>query len=156
MDRNIEISILGPHDLALMRGMLDMFGAAFEDPASYTQNQPDDSYLAALLAREDFIAIAAHSAGKVVGGLAAYVLRKFEQQRSEVYIYDLAVDAGFRRQGIATGLIRAVQAAGQARGAWVVYVQADYEDDPAVALYSKLGVREEVLHFDIKNPDAPA
>jgi len=27
----------------------------------------------------------------VVGGLAAYVLEKFEQQRREIYIYDLAV-----------------------------------------------------------------
>jgi len=31
----------------------------------------------------------------------------------------------------------------------VVYVQADHGDDPAIALYAKLGVREEVLHFDI-------
>ena len=35
------------------------------------------------------------------------------------------------------------------RGGWVVYVQADYGDDPATALYEKLGTREEVLHFDI-------
>lgn len=27
----------------------------------------------------------------MVGGLAAYVLPKFEQERSEVYIYDLAI-----------------------------------------------------------------
>ena len=33
--------------------------------------------------------------------------------------------------------------------AWVVYVQADYGDDPAIALYDNLGVREAVLHFDI-------
>jgi aminoglycoside 3-N-acetyltransferase I len=36
-----------------------------------------------------------------------------------------------------------------ARGAWVVYVQADRGDEPAIALYTKLGAREEVLHFDI-------
>jgi aminoglycoside 3-N-acetyltransferase I len=28
-------------------------------------------------------------------------------------------------------------------------VQADYGDDPAVALYTKLGVREDVMHFDL-------
>jgi aminoglycoside 3-N-acetyltransferase I len=28
-------------------------------------------------------------------------------------------------------------------------VQADHGDDPAIALYEKLGVREDVLHFDI-------
>jgi hypothetical protein len=31
----------------------------------------------------------------------------------------------------------------------VIYVQADLGDDPAIALYTKLGVREDVLHFDI-------
>ena len=35
------------------------------------------------------------------------------------------------------------------RGIYVIFVQADYGDDPAIALYSKLGTREEVLHFDI-------
>jgi aminoglycoside 3-N-acetyltransferase I len=54
---------------------------------------------------------------------------------------------------VATALIRKVQEIARARGAWVVFVQADYEDDPAVALYSKLGLREEVLHFDLPLPD---
>jgi aminoglycoside 3-N-acetyltransferase I len=31
----------------------------------------------------------------------------------------------------------------------VIYVQAEYGDDPAIALNSKLGTREDVLHFDI-------
>ena len=35
------------------------------------------------------------------------------------------------------------------RGVWVIFVQADHGDDPAIALYTKLGVREDVLHFDI-------
>jgi aminoglycoside 3-N-acetyltransferase I len=35
------------------------------------------------------------------------------------------------------------------RGVYVIFVQADYGDDAAMALYSKLGVREEVLHFEI-------
>lgn len=146
--------MLNRDDIALMRGMLNMFGVAFEDVPTYTRHQPDDSYLAGLLAGEDFIAIAALGTNKVIGGLAAYVLRKFEQARSEVYIYDLAVDTGSRRQGIATALIRQLQKEANARGAYVVFVQADYEDDPAVALYSKLGVREEVLHFDITATDS--
>ena len=35
------------------------------------------------------------------------------------------------------------------RHAYVVFVQADYGDEPAINLYSKLGLREKVLHFDI-------
>ena len=50
---------------------------------------------------------------------------------------------------MATALIRRLQQIARERGAWVVFVQADYGDDPAVALYSKLGVKEEVMHFDL-------
>lgn len=151
MKNDLEIRVLGASDVEPMRGMLHMFGRAFDDMDSYTSRQPDDSYLARLLANRDFIAVAAISGGVVVGGIAGYVLHKFEQARSEIYIYDLAVDENFRRQGIATSLIRRMQAEAEGRGAHAVFVQADYEDEPAVALYSKLGVKEEVLHFDI-NP----
>jgi len=156
MKQAVEVRVLSADDVGLMRGMLDMFGTAFEDVAPYTERQPDDSYLAALLSKPDFIAIAAVSQDRVVGGLAAYVLTKFERARSEAYIYDLAVDELFRRQGIATCLIREVQRVSKARGAYVVFVQADYEDEPAVALYTKLGIREDVLHFDLKDPDSAA
>jgi aminoglycoside 3-N-acetyltransferase I len=86
---------------------------------------------------------------EVVGGLTAYELPKFEQERSEIYIYDLAVAVEHRRQGIATALIGAVQREAKRRDAWVVFVQADHGDGPAIALYTKLGMREDVLHFDI-------
>jgi aminoglycoside 3-N-acetyltransferase I len=60
-----------------------------------------------------------------------------------------AVAEPHRRTGIATALIGRLRGIAAERGAWVIYVQADYGDDPAIALYEKLGVREEVLHFDI-------
>ena len=74
---------------------------------------------------------------------------KFEQARSEIYIYDLAVAQSHRRRGIATALIEELQRIAAASGAYVIYVQADYGDEPAIALYTKLGVREDVMHFDI-------
>jgi aminoglycoside 3-N-acetyltransferase I len=88
--------------------MLGLFSDAFDDPESYLHRQPSEAYLTRLLASDTFIAVAAFSAGQMVGGLAGYVLPKFEQERSEFYIYD-----------------------------------------PAVALYTKLGTREDVMHFDI-------
>jgi len=39
-----------------------------------------------------------------------------------------------------------------ARGGYVIYVQADLGDSPAIELYTKLGTREDVLHFDIAVP----
>ena len=66
------------------------------------------------------------------------------------------MDEGARRQGVATALINSVSQIAQDIGAWVTFVQADYEDPPAVALYEKLGIREEVLHFDIPPMGKPA
>jgi len=136
-------------DGAWMAGMLDVFTEAFEDPESYAVRRPSAAYLQRLLSGESFIGLVARESDQIVGGLAAYVLQKFEQERSEIYIYDLAVTAAHRRRGVATGLIRRLQEIAAERGAWVIFVQADPPDAPAICLYEKLGVREEVLHFDI-------
>ena len=136
-------------DIATFREMVAMMGEAFGERDTYAAAPPDDDYLRALLGGRQFIALAASVGPRVVGGLAAYELRKFEQARSEIYIYDLAVDAAFRRRGIATALIDALKPIARERGAWVIYVQADPPDAPAMALYAKLGAREDVCHFDI-------
>lgn len=136
-------------DIALMEAMMTVFGEAFDEMETYTNARPSAKYLTRLLGGEHFIALAALKEGEVVGGLAAYELVKFEQERSEIYIYDLAVAAAHRRQGIATALIAELKTIAAARKAYVIYVQADLVDAPAIALYTKLGVREDVLHFDI-------
>lgn len=143
------VRLLTAADLPCCRELLSMMGRAFEDEATYTEAQPDDAYLARLLGSPHFIALAALRYGAVIGGLCAYELPKFEQARSEIYIYDLAVTEAHRRQGVATALIGALRGIARARGAWVIYVQADPPDAPAVALYTRLGRREDVLHFDI-------
>jgi aminoglycoside 3-N-acetyltransferase I len=140
---------LGVRDAAVLRAVLDLFGRAFEEPRTYSGNQPDDAYLERLLASETFVALAALEGAQVVGGIAAYLLPKFEQARTEMYLYDLAVEPSHRRRGIATAMIREAQRVAAQRGAWVIFVQADVGDEPAIALYSRLGKREEVLHFDI-------
>jgi aminoglycoside 3-N-acetyltransferase I len=140
---------LDAHDEPLMRGMLAMFSAAFEDPQHYADNPPSGDYLRGLLASPTFIAIVALDGPEVVGGIAAYELPKFEQARSEIYLYDLAVAQSHRRRGIATAMVEHLQAVAAERGARVIYVQADPGDDAAVALYTKLGLRADVLHFDI-------
>ena len=151
-----DIRQLRSNDADLMDAVLTFFGEAFGDPASYTTKRPSAGYLRKLLGGDSFIALAAFDngarTGTLIGALCAYELHKFEQERSEIYIYDLAVAATHRRRGIATALIRSLQDIAAARGAYVIFVQADTqpEDEPAIALYSKLGEREEVLHFDIR------
>lgn len=143
------VRTLGPGDVGLLEALLGVFGEAFEEPETYNGARPDPDYLERLLAGDAFIAVVALQGEEVVGGLAAYELKKFEQARSEIYVYDLAVAAPHRRRGIATAVIDELRVVARARGAWVIYVQADPADGPAVALYTKLGTREDVLHFDI-------
>ena len=151
-----KIRQLTEEELPEMHALNALFARCFDDPASYAEKKPDDAYLRGLLAKPHVLVMTAHINGVLCGGLVAYELEKFEQARSEIYIYDLAVDAGFRRQGVATALIAKISEIAVARGAWVSFVQADYEDAPAVALYEKLGIREEVLHFDIPPIGKPA
>ena len=165
MDEPMNIRALGAGDASAMRRMLSLFGNAFDDLPTYAGNQPDDAYLTALLASPTFVAIGAFVGNALVGGLAAYVLPKFEQRRTELYIYDLAVDAQHRRKGIATAMIEQLKRLATSRRIYVIFVQADRDDEAAVHLYTKLGQREDVRHFDIQpakgaadprgRPDAP-
>ncbi len=148
---NYTVRQLAEDDLELMYALLHTFGRVFNEPETYTGKQPGADYMRRLLGSDYFIALVAVKDGKVVGGIAAYELMKFEQERSEIYIYDLAVSKDHRRQGIATAMIRELKEIAAARGAYEIFVQADtgVEDEAAIALYTKLGTKEEVLHFGI-------
>jgi len=149
MSRPLSVHRLEPTDLTRMRSLNALFGDAFGESQTYGADPPSDAYLKAFLAKEHVIALVALVGGEIAGGLVAYELDKFERARRELYIYDLAVAEAHRRRGIATALIQHLRRIAAQRGTWVIFVQADYGDDPAIALYQKLGSPEEVLHFDI-------
>ncbi|MEM6616781.1 MAG: GNAT family N-acetyltransferase [Pseudomonadota bacterium] len=147
--RPYPIKALTSGDIDLARGMNMLFASVFDMHDDYARKPPSDTYLRKALANDAVIAMVALDANAIVGAITAFELVKLEQERSEIYIYDLAVEAAYRRRGIATSLIRSIQAEAKKRGAWVVYVQADWHDEVPVRLYSKLGVREDVHHFDL-------
>lgn len=142
---------LAPTQVAEFRQMNELFARAFDEPDSYSAHSPSDQYLQGLLQKSHVIVLAAFADEHLIAGLVAYVLDKFEQERSEVYIYDLAVREDYRRQGVATSLITELRIHARAAGAWVIYVQADKGEDgmPAQKLYESLGTREDVFHYDI-------
>ena len=144
----IEVRRLGAGDVAGMEAAKGLFNEVCGEEG-YHGPPPTRGHLDKLLGDEKFIALTAHIDGRMVGALAGYELVKYEADRSEIYIYDLAVREEHRRLGVATALIEALQPIARERGAWVIYVQADPPDAPAVALYDKLGTREEVYHFHI-------
>jgi aminoglycoside 3-N-acetyltransferase I len=125
----VGVKRLSAADISDMRALNALFANAFKDPEHYANNPPDDAWLIQQLSNPQTIVLVAKEEGTVIGGLVAYALPKLEQARLEIYIYDIAI--------------------ARASAAWVMYVQADYGDDPAIALYTKLGQREDVMHFDI-------
>lgn len=143
-----EIQRLDSNDADVMEAANRLFAHVFGEEG-YHGTPASRDYLRRLLADEKFIALVARAGSEMVGALAAYELVKFETERSEIYIYDLAVREQYRRRGVATALIESLKPIARDKGAWAIFVQADPPDAPAVALYEKLGTREEVLHFDI-------
>ena len=111
-----------------------MFGEAFNEAETYQGAVPSDAYLRSLLSKQHFIAIAAIKGDGTVAALAAYELEKFEQDRREIYIYDIAVSMGHRRKGIATALLDELRRIARERKAYVIFVQADIGDEPAIRL----------------------
>lgn len=151
---SFTVNELTPADLGQLRKLNELFAEAFHEHETYCSAPPRDGYVRDLLADRHTIVLVALVDAEVAGGLVAYELRKLEQERSEIYLYDLAVGEGFRRQGIASALLERLCRIAVERGASSVFVQADYVDEPAIALYEKFGGREEVLHFDIRLPRA--
>ncbi|RRR67037.1 MAG: AAC(3)-I family aminoglycoside N-acetyltransferase [Candidatus Viridilinea halotolerans] len=149
---DITIQQLTTNDQTRMAELLTLFGHAFDDVETYSGRRPSEAYMQRLLSQDHFIVLVAIRDDAVVGGIAAYELMKFEQERSEIYLYDLAVASDQRRQGVATTLIHALQQLAAQRGACVIFVQADAGDDPAIALYTKFGTPEFVYHFDLTAP----
>jgi aminoglycoside 3-N-acetyltransferase I len=146
---NYTYKQLSSSDVLYLKELLNVFEEAFQDKDTYGSAIPSDDYLRALLSKQHFIALVALDNNKVVGGLAAYELEKFEQERREIYIYDLAVDEKYRRQGIATKLINELKHIAAKRKAYIIFVQADKVDLPAIELYRKFGKEEDVYQFDI-------
>jgi aminoglycoside 3-N-acetyltransferase I len=149
LTENFTIRRLTFGDLKALRELNEVFAVAFSDIPTHLHHKASDRYLEKFLSREHIIVLAAFCETQIVGGLVAYTLEKYEQERSEVYIYDLAVAEKFRRQGIARSLIESLKPIAKNNGAWAIFVQADRVDTPAVKLYQSMGVQEEPLHFDI-------
>ena len=76
---------LGSQDITRFRALMAVFASAFEDADAYQGAPPSDAYLQRLLSKPTVIALAAEAEGAVVGGLVAYVLEKFERERSEYW-----------------------------------------------------------------------
>jgi len=134
-----------------MRELNRLFADVFEDVENYATTIPSDEYVTSFLQDENNVVLVATLDEKMVGGLVAYVLTKFEMERKEVYLYDLAVSNKHQRMGIGRKLIEELKGITRSIGGYVVFVQAD-EGDDAVAFYESLDPDENLRtrNFDYR------
>jgi aminoglycoside 3-N-acetyltransferase I len=84
----------------------------------------------------------------VIGGLTAYILPSLYYPGSEAYLYDLAVAAPWKRQGIGTALLKALKEHGTPVDIKEIFVQADRPDQHAIDFYTPNGgIPGDVIHF---------
>jgi aminoglycoside 3-N-acetyltransferase I len=112
-----------------------MMAAVFEEAGS----RLSPAYVDRLLARTDFWAFVALVGNEVVGGLTAHALPMTRAERSEMFIYDVAVRPDFQRQGVGRRLMAEVRRAARDGGIDDVFVAADEDDAHALDFYRSLG-----------------
>ncbi len=98
-----------------------------------------DEYIASLLLRPEFWAIAAVRNDIVIGGLTAHTLMMTNSPRSEVFIYDIAVAEGSQREGVGRRLVAVLREQSRAAGIDTVFVPADNDDAHALDFYRSIG-----------------
>lgn len=112
-----------------------------------------DGYVDRLLSDDSFWALAAFAGPDVVGGLTAHSLPMTRRPSSELFIYDLAVHPGHRRQGVGRHLLQELRSAAAQLGITEVFVAADNDDEHALDFYRAEGaVSSPVTIFSFSTP----
>lgn len=131
----ISVRRLLPGDEAATAAMVAMMNAVFDEPSEPLSAD----YVAAILRRDSFWAIAAFDGTEVVGGLTAHTLPMTRSPASEIFIYDLAVRTDLQRQGVGSRLMQQLAAAAARQGISEIFVPADNEDTGALEFYLAQG-----------------
>ena len=127
----LEIRRLGPGDEALVEALAE------REPRTALLDDPGTILLVAL---ED---------GAPVGFVLAYELQRRHGHAVTLCIYEIGVDEGFRRRGIARRLLRELEALARERGVAEAFVLTDADNAPAMRLYEAAGgTAEEVVMWD--------
>ena len=147
-----QIKRLGSADLDTIKKLLQMYADAFGYRAD---DLPDNAYLQELLDEPDIYMLAAMGGDKVVGGVTAYALALTSKEEKELYLYDIAVAEGYRRQGIGSAVVDELRALATKDGVARIFVDAESVDVEAVSFYESIGADStDVQHFTISMDEA--
>lgn len=140
-----DTSIIKLENIAQLRELVTVFSLAFKSAYDTT-----DAYLSAMLENTSCIILGALVEDRIVGGLVAFEMIPIHGTK-ELYIYDIAVHPEFQKQGVGAQLMKALKQEARTRGVGTVFVDAESEDEEAVAFYRAIGGEEvAVNHFNFK------
>jgi aminoglycoside 3-N-acetyltransferase I len=151
MVNRIRTRRLTAADLSLARNLFAMMSAVFEEDATPLR----EAYLRRLLSREDFWTIAAFVGEHLAGGLTAHALPMTRNETKELFIYDLAVDRPFQRQGVGRALVSALRENACALGMHTVFVPAEADDTGALEFYRTIGGQASPVTMFTFEPSQP-
>lgn len=106
---------------------------------------PKDKYLYKILNRPNFHAYVALIEEQVVGGLTAYELEMFDTEENEMFLFEIGVSQGYRTQGIARSLIKALKQTCREKRIRIIFVGTSLDNEAAKQLYTTTGGEVEVI-----------
>jgi aminoglycoside 3-N-acetyltransferase I len=147
MKNSFKISRIQENDTKRFIEFVELLNEVFEEPNKVASKRQ----LKKLLSRRDFHAVVAIKEDKIIGGLTAYELERYYTDKSELYIYDIAVKTELHNQGIGKELINYLKDYSTNNGIETIFVEAHSEDEQAVKFYeSTFGKSEKVDHFNFE------
>lgn len=99
-------------------------------------------WAARFLAAQGHLMVIAYVAG-VPAGFVSGIEMLHPDKGTEMCLYELAVDAPYRRRGIGRALTRALAAVAQERGCYDMWVGVDLDNEAAQATYRSAGASDE-------------
>ena len=142
---------LGAGDRDLARNLF----ATMSDVFAEEHSGLSDRHIDRLLGDHRFWAIAALSGDTVVGGITAHTLPMTNSESAELFVYDIAIRARYRRRGVGRMLVRQLRASAAEAGVLRVCIPAEMDDLPALEFYRALGGAETAVAHFVFGPEDP-
>lgn len=128
-----------------LQQLVTVFTLAFE--STYDTSE---EYLVSVLKNSSSVVLGVFEEARIIGGVVAFVMTPIHGTR-ELYIYDIAVEPEFQRQGIGKQIMEALKQEARVRDVGTIFVEAESEDAGAVKFYRAIGGEEvAVNHFNFK------
>ena len=128
----MQITRLGPGDAALVAAATPLF-----------DRPPAPAAVPGFLADPASYLLVAYIDHQPVGFVRAHALRQLDTPRPQMLLYEIGVAPAFQRQGVARGLVEALQALCRERDAEELFVITNETNEPAMELYRSTGGQRE-------------